>query len=172
MFIFFLEAGGSFNVSAASKVQAADGGRRASVCMGTKHPSTRASAPPAQLTATSLLLLGFIISAQPLRSTSSSWDSFPTLASPSCSPCFFSWTWTTSKLPCREWGGLSSWGKLLTHLLFPTSIFDICYLRIKVLISEWLPSFVNLLQLSLQQLRWFLYGGNFLCPGETEIEGG
>lgn len=61
MFIFSLEAKGSFNVCAASEVQTAVGGRWAQrgaerlLCVDALHPGTGVSAQPEQLTGSFVL---------------------------------------------------------------------------------------------------------------------
>lgn len=52
---------------------------------------------------------------------------------------------------------------------FLASILDRCVIWEQRCLFQ-CDRFMNLLYLSLQGLCWFLYGGDFLCPGETEVE--
>lgn len=179
--MFFLEAKGSFSIGAGSKVQTGVARRWRSATCGCSAFWHGVPAQPhnwqAVLSCISLCDLG-----SPPKLTSSCLGRIPISAQSSCIPCsFLFWRWKCStSMSVGQHQALMQAvrrSQLLEEITNPLSLCStafpeqhprpMCYLRIKVLISV-----IALWIYCLQWLCWIIYGGNFLCPGETEVEKG
>lgn len=149
MFIFFLEAKGSFNIGAGSELQTSVAGRWRSATCGSSASLHRVPAQPTQLTGSFVLHQPLWLCSSP-KLTSSCLGTFPISAQYNCITCFFLfWRWKCrTSMPGGRHQGLVQAvriSQLLEEITNPWSLCStvlpeqhprpMCYLRIKVLIS-------------------------------------